>query len=191
MPSGPEESICGDEKFPVKRFESGPMAWVDEVIRRERERPKSIGGEVTTTLGEVAGQIAKDVDQLQTLAELNSEPGESFDLARFKIEQVIRATRRPEFSDATGDPVGVVHEFIDGLEGVDGRMGLRFKTPEVKLLTADNDSEDTSEVGEVGGSETGGKLERLFDAEEEGLFSLRGGGGRLGLGDLVELNGEM
>ena len=140
----------------------------EQVARREVVLGQHGAGQVAAAHAQVGRDVAQDVDQLQSLAETHAGLEQPRLGGGIGLEEVRERKVRPEFTDTTGDAVGVVVEFLLARQRDDRVAGGVGEALEVEHLPAGDRVEHLPDALPVGvgkllevSDRRGGVLEQL------------------------------
>jgi hypothetical protein len=143
-----------------------------------------VGWEVAAALGEVAGEVAEDVDELEPLAIAGAEGDHFREREGCEGGDGVGAGGGPEFADAACDEPCVFFEGGGVREGAGG--GVVREAGEVEGLPVNDVGEDRVGEGLLRCGEGGAGLEAIGEPLEEDAFAGVGDGLGAGGGGLEE-----
>jgi len=161
----------------VERAEEAPVAGVEKIGGPQPVQGQAPGREVAAPRGQIFGQVAQDVDHLQSLAEADGVREQPPAVKAGAGVEAAQAEPGPELPHAAGDPVGVVFQLLVRSERRDPVRSGRTETPEVRVLAGGDDLEDRGDLGAVLRAEAAQFLQQRAEAREQAQFPRRGGAG--------------
>ena len=93
-----------------------PAIRIAQVFGLQPGQLEIYGRQITASIGQIAGEVAQNVDQLQGFAKADGE-GEKFGIIQLGVRETIPAREaRPEFPNTAGDVIGVVVQILGGFQ---------------------------------------------------------------------------
>ena len=111
-----------------------PAVRIAQVFGLQPGQFEIYGRQITASVGQIAGEVAQNVDQLQSFAKAYGE-GEEFGIIQIGVRETMPTGEAcPEFPDTAGDVIGVVVQILGGLQGT--QFAAVAEPFEIQLLAA-------------------------------------------------------
>jgi hypothetical protein len=144
---------------------------IEQIVRREAEPGQVSARQIAPAVTQVARQIAKDVGELERLAESHAEGAEARRVPLTQAGPVGHVHVRPELPDASRHQVRVAQEILAGRERLQLGLVLAGKVKQVLAHALHDRGEDRGHALAVVGGERAVRREDIGQPLEQPLLA--------------------